>query len=347
VSGRNGRPTMVDVARTAGVALSTVSRVVNGDTTVGAELVDRVHGAIALLGWEADERARHLRLGVSGTIGAAVYELDSPFLRGAERAARSAGLMVLVTSTSNDARLESDAIRSLVRRRVDGLIIEKRVGEAGAYLSEQIERGLPVVAIDQPLSGIAADSVVSDNEGGIARAYAHLRARGHRHIAYVGDDEALFTGRARAEAFRTCALGAGQSPEGRVFTGEVSRERIGADLARALAGQLRPTALVTGNARTTLEVFRCLGIGLSGLDLVGFDDLELTEIVEPPVSVVAQDYAAFGRAALDMITSRIADPTVAPRQAVIGVQLIDRGAGPDSGVEHRGAWRGGHLADRR
>lgn len=321
---------MVDVARTAQVALSTVSRVVNNDATVGADLVQRVQAAISLLGWESDERARHLRLGVSGTIGAAVNELDSPFLRATERAARAAGLMMLVTSTSNDERLESDAIRSLVRRRVDGLLIEKRTGEAGAYLAEQIERGLPVVAIDQPLSGALSDSVVSDNSGGIAAAHDLLVRRGHDDIAYLGDDEAVYTGRRRADAFRACAAARHPGPppraDQRVFTGVVSKARVGADLTRVLSGARRPTALLTGNSETTLQVFRCLGIGLAGLDLVGFDDLEIAELVEPPVSVISQDFPALGRAAVEMITTRISDPALPPRQAVIASHLIDRGS---------------------
>lgn len=315
---------MVDVARTAGVAVSTVSRVVNGDATVGAGLAGRVGAAIADLGWEADDRARQLRLGVSGTIGAAVDELDSPFLREAERAARAAGLLILATPTQNDEHLEREAVRSLVRRRVDGLIIERRTGVADTYLREQIARGLPVVAMDQPVTGAVADSVVSDNGGGIELAYSHLVARGHRRIGYLGDDERVFSGRERADAFRRCAAARGQRSAPLVFTGEVSRERVGTDLDLALAARRPPTAIITGNARATVRAFQHLGSALAGLDIVGFDDLELAEIVEPPVTVVAQDYAALGRAALELITSRIADPGLGVRHVAVAVSLVDR-----------------------
>lgn len=324
--GHSGRPTMVDVARAARVAVSTVSRVVNHDATVGPELVSRVEAAISTLGWEADDRARQLRLGVSGTIGAAVYELDSPFLREAERAARVAGLLVLATPTQNDEHLERDAVRSLVRRRVDGLILERRTGHADAYLCEQIARGLPVVAIDQPVTGAVSDSVVSDNGAGIELAYRLLVSRGHRWIAYVGDDERVFSGRERADAFRACAAAHGHRSAGRVFTGAVTRDRVAADLDRALDAGHRPTALVTGNSEATLRVFEYLGLALAGLDIVSFDDFQLAGILEPPVTVVAQDFAALGRSAVEMITSRITDPALPPRQAVIAVHLIDRGA---------------------
>jgi len=323
---------MVDVGRSAGVALSTVSRVVNGDPRVGADLADRVRAAIDELGWEADDRARHLRLGTSGTIGAAVGELTSAFLREAERAARSVDLMVLATSTDNDDRLELEAVRSLCRRRVDGLVIEPCGAAATtAYLATQVARGLPVVALDRPLPGPGqvSDCVLGDNAAGIRLAYGHLAGRGHRHLAYVGDDERLFTGRERADAFRACVAGrtGPAAAAGRVFTGEVTAARVARDLDRALAADPPPTALVTGNQTVTTLAFRHLGMGLAGLDLVGYDDLELAGIVDPPRAVIVQDHATMGRLTLEMITSRLADPALPPRLAVVPVRLLDRGSG--------------------
>lgn len=323
-----GRPTMVDVARAAGVAVSTVSRVVNADTRVGTAIAERVRTAIEQLGWEADDRARHLRLGTSGTIGAAVGGLTSSFLREAERSARAAGLMLLATSTEDDERRELDAVRSLCRRRVDGLVIEPCGAPATtAYLVAHITRGLPVVALDRPLPGPVAvsDCVLGDNVAGIGLAYDHLVARGHRELAYLGDDERLFTGRERADAFRRCAVRRRHRVEDRVFPGAVAPDRIARDLQRALAANPPPTALVTGNATITTLVLRHLGMGVAGLDLVGYDDLELAGIVDPPITVVAQDHATMGRRTVEMVTSRLADPGLPPRRAVVPVRLLDRG----------------------
>jgi len=321
------RPTMADVARSAGVAVSTVSRVVNADPTVGRAFVDRVNEAITTLGWEADDRARHLRLGVSGTIGAVVVELDSPFLRAAERAARAAGLMVLTMATENDEHLEVEAVRSLSRRRVDGLIIEQGTGIPNPHLAELLSRGLPVVAMDRPLPGMAADAVISDNARGIELAYDHLVGRGHRVIVFVGDDERLFTGAERADAFRRSADEHGHRAARRVFTGPVSGERVAADLDRALARRPRPTALVTGNAGITTLAFRHLGMALGGLDFVGFDDLELATVLDPPTTVVAQDYAEMGRETLRLLRTRLEDPALPIRRSVVPVHLVDRSAG--------------------
>src|SRR5271168_1825728 len=113
------RPTMVDVARQAGVALRTVSRVVNKDPTVGGELAERVLRVIAELNYQPDERARQLRSGVSATVGAAVRNISDahPILRTIEEAAREVGLTVVAMSTEDDEFRERDAIMSMCRRR--------------------------------------------------------------------------------------------------------------------------------------------------------------------------------------------------------------------------------------
>jgi LacI family transcriptional regulator len=105
---RPRRPTMVDVARQAGVALRTVSRVVNGDATVGETFAERVRQAIVALDYQPDERARQLRSGVTGTVGAAVRNISDahPVLGAADEAARAAGLTIVAMSTEDDEERE-------------------------------------------------------------------------------------------------------------------------------------------------------------------------------------------------------------------------------------------------
>src|SRR5437764_12058995 len=108
-----GRPTMVDVARVANVALSTVSRVVNGDPGARPDTVARVQAAIASLGWVPDERARQLRRGEAGTLGAAARDIADPFVRATERAARDVGLLLLSASTTDSAETATSVLTSL------------------------------------------------------------------------------------------------------------------------------------------------------------------------------------------------------------------------------------------
>lgn len=320
---------MVDVARAADVAVSTVSRVVNGDPSVGAALRERVGRAIGEVGWEVDDRARHLRLGVSGTIGAVVGELRSVFLAAVERAARTQGLMVLAISSGGDASGEDDAVRAMCRRRVDGLIVELSQNQAAGYLARQIEHGLPVVAIDRRPPELACDLVTSDNVRGIELAYQHLVDRGHSRIAFIGDDEVLVTAGQRAATFRRKAAEHGEDAAGLVMTGSPTRDRVGAALDAVLAAPLPPTALITGNDAISVHAFQHRGLGLAGLDFVGFDDLQLSEVFDPPRSVIAQDYAAMGEAAVSMIVTRLADAALPVRQLVVPVRLLDRDKPPN------------------
>ncbi|GAA3816260.1 LacI family DNA-binding transcriptional regulator [Sphaerisporangium flaviroseum] len=317
---------MVDVAREAGVALRTVSRVVNNDSTVGAELAERVQAAIAALDYRPDERARQLRSGVTGTLGAAVRQLShvNPVLRAVEQAARAAGLMVLAASTEDDEQLERRVVESMCRRRFDGIILEP-IGADHGYLLPELAAGLSLVAVDRPVAGLDVDCVISDNAAGIRTAYAHLRAHGHRRIAYVGDDERIFTARERAAAFRACVAEHGGTLDGAAHTGPIEPGRIRAALAAALSGPDPATAIITGNATISVEVVR--GLGPAPLAVVGFDDSELATLLRPDLTVVAQDDRAIGGTAIDLLRARIADPSRPVRRVTVPVELLTRGSG--------------------
>ena len=228
---------MVDVAREAGVALRTVSRVVNDDPTVGAGYAARVRAAIAALNFRPDERARQLRTGVTGTIGAAVRRIAeaNAALAAIEATAREVGLRLLAASTDFDEGRERDILVSMCRQRLDGIIVEP-FGAAHGYLEPELAAGIPVVAMDRPMSGVPADCVLSDNAAGIGMAFHHLRERGHRRIAYVGDSERVFSGRERAAAFRAALVAHGESVHGLVHPGEITAERVAAALDTALHG---------------------------------------------------------------------------------------------------------------
>lgn len=327
--GRPRRPTMVDVAREAGVALRTVSRVVNNDPTVGPENVAKIQAAIAALNYRPDERARQLRTGITGAIGAAVRRIAevNPALAAIERTAGASGLTLLAASTDFDETREHDILISMCRQRLDGIIVEP-FGENHAYLQSELEAGMPLVAMDRPMSGISADCVMSDNASGIGTAFHHLSRHGHRRIAYIGDSEQVFSGRERAAAFRA-ALGAhGQPLDGLVHPGEITPERVAAALDTALHGADPATALVTGNMDTTLTVLRVLGPqAASRLAIVGFDEVPHADLLQPALTVVAQETTTIGQTAVELLRARIADPGRPVQTVIVPVTLRTRGSG--------------------
>ncbi|MEU8518910.1 LacI family DNA-binding transcriptional regulator [Streptomyces sp. NBC_01216] len=327
--GRSKRPTMVDVAREAGVALRTVSRVVNNDPTVGAEYAAKVEAAIAALNYRPDERARQLRTGVTGTIGAAVRRIAevNPALAAIEHAARMSGQTLLAASTDFNEAREHEILVSMCRQRLDGIIVEP-IGENHAYLQPELEAGMPLVSMDRPMAGISADCVMSDNAAGIGTAFHHLYRHGHRRIAYIGDSERVFSGRERAAAFRA-ALGAhGRPAEGLVHPGEITPERVAATLEAALHGPEPATALVTGTMDTTLAVLRHLGPqAASRLGIVAFDEVPLADLIQPALTVVAQETSTVGRTAVELLHARIADPDRPAQTVIVPVTLKVRGSG--------------------
>ncbi|RCG28627.1 LacI family transcriptional regulator [Sphaerisporangium album] len=319
---------MVDVAREAGVALRTVSRVVNGDSTVGPGLAARVHAAIAALDYRPDERARQLRSGVTGTLGAAVRQLShvNPVLRAVERAARDAGLMVLAASTEDDEELERRVVESMCRRRFDGIILEP-IGTDHGYLIPELAAGLSLVAVDRPVLGLDVDCVLSDNVAGIQAAYSHLAERGHRRIAYIGDDERIYTAQERATAFRACAAASGRAVDSMAHTGPIERGRIRAAIAAVLDGDSPASAIITGNATISVEVLRELGAAAGKVAVIGFDDSELATLLRPDLTVIAQDDRTIGGTAVDMLRARIAEPDRPVRRVTVPVELVARGSG--------------------
>jgi LacI family transcriptional regulator len=319
---------MLDVAREAGVALRTVSRVVNDDPTVGADVVVRVRAAIGALDYQPDERAQQLRRGVSGTIGAAVRNLADahPVLSAVDQAAREAKLTVLAMSTEDEEQRERDAVMSMCRRRVDGIIIEP-ISANHQYLASELEAGMPLVAVDRPTGGVAADAVLSDNAAGIGMAFRHLVLHGHSRIAYIGDQERIFTGRERAAAFRACMAANGGALDGMVHPGVIDPTRVAAAVAACLSDPQPATAIITGNVATTVEVLRYLGAEAGRIAIVAFDDFPLADILRPGLTVIAQNSATIGRTAIELLLARAADPSRPVRSVTVPVDLIARGSG--------------------
>ena len=318
---RERRPTMRDVAREAGVALRTVSRVVNEEPNVNPELADRVRSAISALGYRLDERARQLRKGQSSTLGAVLRGVGAGWLPTAEAVALDHGLLVLSATTKDDEHSYNQLVASLAQRRFDGLLVEP-VGTSTPYLIAEVEAGLPVVAVDRPLTGVDADSVISDNAGGVRSLVSHLADVGHRRIAYVGDSTRIFTGRQRAEAAREglAGLGTGGLDE-LILTDPDSRGVVAAALERFGRMPAPPTAVIAGNGDTGVELVRQAGGPASPYAYAIFDEIPMNEFFAEPVTVVAQDLEGMGRTAVELLVARMADASHPPQHVVLPTEL--------------------------
>ena len=185
------RPTMRDVARSAGVSLKTVSRVINGEAAVAPATAARVTDAIAELGFERNDLARSLRPGhSSGTLGLVIEDVGNPFYsvvaQAVEDAARLRGLLLITASAREDPEREYELVTALLRRRVDALLVVP-IGDDHRYLTRNGDH-VSTVFLDRPPREIEADTVLADDRAGAQRATEHLLAHGHSRIALLGDD---------------------------------------------------------------------------------------------------------------------------------------------------------------
>ncbi|MEQ4723061.1 LacI family DNA-binding transcriptional regulator [Nonomuraea sp. B19D2] len=318
---------MKDVASAAGVALKTVSRVVNGEPGVHPATAERVRAAIDRLGYTRNESARVLRSGRTATIGLVIEDVADPFYSGLSRAVEDVviehGCLLLSGSSGEEPGRERELVETFCARRVDGLIVVP-AGEDHTYLRPELEAGTPVVFADRPPgAGIDVDTVLADNVGGAVEAIRHLMSHGHRRIAFLGDAPGIFTAAERLKGYRE-ALG-GLFDERLVSMRPPALEAVRADLARMFALDDPPSALFTGNGRYTVTALRALDG--QRVALVGFDDFELADLLHPQVSVVAQDPAWMGRVAAELLFRRLRGDAGPPEHIELPVRLIARGSG--------------------
>jgi len=326
---------MLDVAALAGVALKTVSRVVNSEPGVSPELEARVRRAIDQLNYRRDANAATLRrLGrKTQTIGLVLEDVSNPFSselhRAVEDAARERGVLVFAGSCDEDPDRERELIGSFRDRRVDGIIVVP-ASHDHTYLHEERRTGTALVFVDRPASHLDADSVVSDNVGGAVHGVEHLLAHGHRRIGFLGDLLSISTAEERLRGYTRALEGAGVRADESVIRTELRDPDAAAwAIEELLALRDPPTAFFTGQNLLTIGGVRALHENgrEREIALVGFDDISLADMLTPAVSVVAQNPQAIGRAAADQLFRRLDGDTSPAVHQIIPVTLIARGSG--------------------
>jgi LacI family transcriptional regulator len=332
---RRPRPTLRDVAASAGVSPKTVSRVVNGEPNVDSVTAQRVADAIATLGYRRNEVARSLRPGQSlAAVGLVIGDVSNPFYaaiaRAVEGVAAAHGRLLVTASSDDDPRRERELVLAIAHR-VDGLLVipaGKEGGEGHAYLGAERQMGTPVVFLDRPPHGVDGDTILIDNVGGARRAVEHLIAHGHRRIGVVGDAPSYFTVVERVRGYREALAAAGIPVDESLVRLRPHDTEEAAAVARdllALAGP--PTAIFATNNRMSVGVLRALRDDGRSVALVGFDDFELADMLATPVTVVRHDPGELGRAAAELLFARLDGDPSPPRRVVVPTELVPRGSG--------------------
>lgn len=309
---------MSDVARAAGVSMSTVSHVINGTRLVEPATVQRVNEAILRTGYRHNRLARALARGVgTQSVGVALSSQSNPYLADLvmpiEAALTQHGSLMLLGETHEDAANEFRLVNALLDRRVDGIILAPSPGAAEQTLPMLSKTGLPVVLLDRVMDAAHFDQVASDNTEPMASIVDHLAWHGHSRIALIAGMAGLSTSTERHKGYlRGLQRNGLDLVPGMVVDGGSSAVEASRAMDRLWSEHPRPTAVIPANNYMTVGVLKWLRhsrIRIPGdVALAGFDDFEWSDLLDPPLTAVAQNWNTIGQRAIEMLTDRMSRP---------------------------------------
>jgi LacI family transcriptional regulator len=306
-------PTIQDVARLAKVAPATVSNVLNGTRPVTDVRRERVLAAVQSLGYRPNYMAASLRRKETRTIGIVVPDLTNPFFGAVvhriEALAAGSDYQILLVSSNEDPAQEAARIRTLLDRRIDGLIVAPARDEVEA-VSHPIGALPPTVLIDRGFGLAGFDTIAADNVDAALRGCRHLLELGHRDIALLATDPKLANIADRVSGYRKALEAAGLGKQARVVTGGLDAESCQQAIARELRRENRPTAVFAATYVATLgaiKAFRDLGLDCPrDVSLLGIDDADWMSVLRPTVSAVVQPVDRIAAEAWRHLNQRLA-----------------------------------------
>lgn len=316
--------TMAEVARRAGVSVSTVSHVINGTRFVKEETRTQVLEAVRATGYVGNSVARSLATSSTQTLGLAVSTVANlhfaELVSTIDATARAAGYTLLMADTHDDPAEELRVVQNLHQRRVDGLLLATATGARGAALRYLKDTGLPTVLLDRCASP-AFDQVGTANIEATARLVDHLADCGHTRIGMISGRRGVRTTSERVRGWRRGMERHGLEPADElVVSGNAQAHAAQQAVEQLLATERPPTALVVGNNHMTIGTLRALRrMGLKvprDLALCVFDHFDWADLIEPRLTAIAQPLEEIGARAVSLLVDRVADPN-RPLQTVL------------------------------
>jgi LacI family transcriptional regulator len=307
------RPTIREVAALSGTSIKTVSRVMNGVTTVDPVLVKKVKAAAAKINYRPNLTAGNLRRvdGRTNTIGLLLKDISNPFSSSLHRAiedlARAEGFDLIAGSMDEMPEREAELISTFISRRVDGLLIVPSTSDH-KYLEKERKSGLSFVFIDRPANNFNADAVVATNRISAKEATEHLIKYGHTRIAYMGDSQDIYTAAERFAGYKAALAKAKiKIDHSIIHHGVNDKEDIERFTNSILTGSNRVTAIFSSQNYVTIEAIRALAQRdlAREIALVGFDDLPFADLVKPGISLITQDIKKMAEVATHHLIERI------------------------------------------
>lgn len=318
------RPTIREVALAAGVSSATVSRVINGATTVDRELTRRVQAAVRQTGYVPNAAGRSLRQRRSSQIAVVTPDAENPYFMQlvgeVEKVARSNGYSVLLAHTDDDLEVETEIVSQLVGRQVAG-VIAVVVDEERSGIDALLAARIPVVLVDRRLPGAPVDCIATDNVDAGVQAAGHLHQRGYRRPACIAGPRTLGPTEDRMVGF--VRGWADHGIDVAVVRGDLHLDS-GRSVMHTLLDGGDPDCVYVTNNRMSAGAFEAIRAGEHEVGLLATDDDLWARLVTPTVSVVEQPFRATGRRAAQLLAERIANPDDSPSVTLLRSRVIPR-----------------------
>lgn len=302
--------TIKDVARLTGLSLGTISKYINGGTVKpkNKELLDQ---AIEELDFKVNEIARGLKTNKTMTVGILVPNVENVFsmniISNVENSLINSGYSTLICDYRDDPVMERDKLEFLVHKMVDGIVMMPTYMDNESF-SSIVPENKPVIFIDRPIENLSYDFVCADNMGGAYKAISYLIKQGHRKIAIIGGPSNFYSSKARAEGFIKAHKDHGiEIADEYYLSGDYTKQSGYQQMLRLLEMENRPTAVFVTNYEMTLGAVVAAnekGVKLyDDISFVGFDDLELCEIIN--LTTVAQPMDQISLSSADILLKRL------------------------------------------
>ena len=319
-----------DVAKRAGVAPITVSRVVNNNGYVSENTRQRVEAAIRELDYIPNALGPSLRSKRTMTLALVLSDITNPFwttvARGVEDTANAQGYHIIIGNTDESPEKQEEYLSFLLKKQVDGFLLVPASSRSSLTLQK---RRVPFVVLDRQVPGEPLDSVRGDSVGGAYELTKHLLELGHKHIALITGRQDHSTAFDRVTGFSQAMQEAGLTANQQVYWGEFNQQTGYDYTLKALQTSPRPTAVFASNNFIAIGVMRALrdqGIRVpEDMSVVAFDDLPQAITIDPFFTVASQPAYEMGQKGTELLLSRLNEEGPAEYQEIVlPVEIIVR-----------------------
>jgi DNA-binding LacI/PurR family transcriptional regulator len=323
---------MMDVAKRAGVSITTVSHVVNETRDIAPDTRKRVLKAIKDLNYYKNSLARHLVRGQSDIVGLIISDIENPFLpplvKSFDRACAAAGMELLLGMTNYEPRKAEAAVRRMIESRARGVaVMTSQIEER--LIDTLVQAGVPVVALDLSRVGKGKSSLSIDYTTGILEAVEHLYVHGHRQIAVIHGPANIVSASRYARILSATILEYGMTLLDSIEAGNGAEDGA-REATLLLSKKRRPTAILCGNDLVAIGAMGAaagLGISVPGeLSIIGSDDIAMASYSDPSLSTVRIPRDAMGHEAFRLLEAMYGPQLRRGANACIATSFIARGS---------------------